>query len=78
MAAEKGITTAQLAIAWVIAKGHVPIPGTKKRKYVEQNLAAAYICLSDADIKRLEEIIPLQTDTGARYSDAVMKHIDMK
>lgn len=45
---------------------------------MEQNVAAAHISLDDADMKRLEEIIPLQTDTGARYSDAVMKHIDMK
>ena len=78
MADEKEITTAQLAIAWVIAKGHVPIPGTKKRKYVEQNIAAADISLSDTDLKRLEEIIPLGKDTGARYDESIMKHIDMK
>jgi aryl-alcohol dehydrogenase-like predicted oxidoreductase len=64
MAAEKEITTAQLAIAWVIAKGHVPIPGTKKRKYAEQNIAAAHISLTDTDMKRLEEIIPLEKNTG--------------
>ena len=78
MAAEKRVTTAQLAIAWVIAKGHVPIPGTKKRKYVEQNIAAAHITLTDNDMKRLEAIIPLGKDTGARYDESVMKHIDMK
>jgi aryl-alcohol dehydrogenase-like predicted oxidoreductase len=78
MAAEKEITSAQLAIAWVIAKGHVPIPGTKKRKYVEQNIAAAHISLTDIDMKRLEQIIPLEKDTGARYDESVMKHIDMK
>lgn len=69
MADDKNITPSQLAIAWVIAKGHVPIPGTKRVKYVEQNIAAANIELSEEDLKRLENIIPLGTPTGDRYGD---------
>lgn len=78
VAKEKGITTAQLAIAWIIAKGYVPIPGTKKRKYVEQNIEATQITLSEAELQRIETIIPLETNTGLRYSETVMKNIDMQ
>ncbi|WP_433979374.1 aldo/keto reductase [Chryseobacterium sp. RLHN22] len=77
-AKEKSITTAQLAIAWIIAKGYVPIPGTKKRKYVEQNIDAGKVILTREDLNRLEGIIPLETETGLRYSEAVMKNIDMQ
>lgn len=66
VAEEKGITTAQLAIAWVMAKGHIPIPGTKRVKYVEQNIASVNIELTADDLHRLESIIPLGTDTGGR------------
>jgi aryl-alcohol dehydrogenase-like predicted oxidoreductase len=78
VAKEKAITTAQLAIAWIIAKGYVPIPGTKKRKYVEQNIEATQINLSQQDLQRLDTIIPLETFTGLRYSEAIMKNIDMQ
>ena len=70
MAAEKGVATPQLALAWVVAKGFVPIPGTKRRKYVEQNIEAASIRLSAAEMEKLESVIPLGTVTGDRY-DAV-------
>ncbi|KAF2506906.1 aldo/keto reductase [Flavobacterium zhairuonense] len=69
IAEQKNITASQLAIAWIIAKGHLPIPGTKKVKYVEQNIAAANIDLSPEDLIRLESIIPLGTETGNRYHD---------
>ncbi|HNJ63782.1 MAG TPA: aldo/keto reductase [Saprospiraceae bacterium] len=69
MATERNITTSQLAIAWVIAKGHLPIPGTKRPKYVEQNIQATYVELSEAELNRLESIIPLGTKTGDRYAD---------
>lgn len=78
MAKEKNISTAQLAIAWVITKGHIPIPGTKQRKYLQQNIEATKIQLSQEDIDRLEAIIPLSKNTGARYDEHVMKNIDMK
>ncbi|MBT32197.1 MAG: aldo/keto reductase [Thalassobius sp.] len=69
MAEEKQITVSQLAIAWVIAKGYIPIPGTKRPKYVEQNIAATYVELSKEDLQKLEEIIPIETKTGDRYAD---------
>jgi aryl-alcohol dehydrogenase-like predicted oxidoreductase len=76
MATEKGITASQLAIAWVIAKGHLPIPGTKRVKYVEQNIEAAGLSLSAEELARLEAIVPLGTETGARYHESAMTQID--
>ena len=67
MAGEKNITSSQLAIAWIVAKGFVPIPGTKRVKYLEQNIEAAMMKLSSVDLVRLESIIPLGTVTGDRY-----------
>jgi aryl-alcohol dehydrogenase-like predicted oxidoreductase len=77
LAAEKSITPSQLAIAWVLAKGYVPIPGTKRIKYLEQNIAAAAITLSAEDLNRLETIIPLGTITGDRYDAAGMKGVNL-
>lgn len=76
MAAEKGITASQLAIAWVVAKGHLPIPGTKRVKYIEQNIEAAGITLNETELNALEAIVPLGTSTGARYNEAGMTWID--
>lgn len=76
MAAEKSVTTSQLALAWIISKGIVPIPGTKQRKYVEQNLAAASITLTTAELEQLERIVPLGTDTGAPYDEFSMGLLD--
>lgn len=76
LASEKNITPSQLALAWTIAQGAVPIPGTKRRKYVEENIAAASITLSAAELARLEAIVPLGTSTGARYDATMMATID--
>lgn len=76
MAAEKDVTSSQLALAWIITKGAVPIPGTKRVKYVEQNIAATEINLTQADLDRLESIIPLDTETGDRYDANYMLNID--
>lgn len=76
MAAEKNLTSSQLALAWIIAKGALPIPGTKRVKYVEQNIAATKVELNSNDLDRLESIIPLGTPTGNRYDDAAMLSID--
>ncbi len=76
IADEKQITPSQLAIAWTIAKGTIPIPGTKRVKYVEQNIAAASIELSADELARLETIVPLGTSTGDRYDAANMGAID--
>src|SRR5690606_8129319 len=67
MAEEKNITASQLALAWIINKGILPIPGTKRRTYVAQNIAATEIELSEADVSKLESIVPLGTDTGDPY-----------
>ena len=69
MADDKGVTAAQLALAWVLAKGAdvVPIPGTKRRRYLEDNVAAADVELTDDDLARLEKIAPPGVAAGGRY-----------
>ena len=76
IARDKGVTPAQLALAWVLHRGPdvVPIPGTKKRRYVEENAAAAEIELSDDELSRLDEALPPGAAAGQRYAD--MKTID--
>jgi len=71
IAAEKGITAGQLALAWVLAQGEdmVPIPGTKHRRYLEENVAAAEVELSDEDLRRLGEAAPVGAAAGDRYAD---------
>ncbi|WP_333660530.1 aldo/keto reductase [Chishuiella changwenlii] len=76
MAKEKEITPSQLALAWIISKGIIPIPGTKRRKYLEQNIEASTIILTDSDIQKLENIVPLGTDTGATYDEFGMGLLD--
>ncbi len=72
LAAEKGVTAAQLALAWVLNQGDdiVPIPGARKLHHLEQNAAAADIVLSPAELARLEEVIPAGQVVSKRYSDA--------
>jgi len=77
MAAQKNITPSQLAIAWSVNKGFLPIPGTKRVKYVEQNIAATNLELSNIDIERLENIIPLGTPTGNRYDEWGMTLVNL-
>jgi aryl-alcohol dehydrogenase-like predicted oxidoreductase len=71
IAQEKGITPSQLALAWVLAQGDdiVPIPGTKRRKYLEENVAAASVKLSKSDVARIEEAAPKGFAAGGRYHD---------
>jgi aryl-alcohol dehydrogenase-like predicted oxidoreductase len=76
MAEEKNITSSQLALAWIINKGILPIPGTKRRKYVAQNIAASNIELNEAELVKLESIVPLGTDTGNPYDEFSMGLID--
>lgn len=76
MAEEKQVTSSQLALAWIMSKGILPIPGTKRRKFVEQNIAATALNLSDAELAHLESIVPLGTDTGAPYDEFSMSLID--
>ena len=76
MAEQKGVTAGQLALAWVLHRGDdiVPIPGTKRVRYLEENVAAAYVSLSEDDLARLEEIAPAGVAAGDRYAD--MSSID--
>src|SRR3954464_5877903 len=76
MAAEKGVSAGQLALAWVLHRGHdiVPIPGTKRVSYLEENVAAADVPLSEDDLARLEGIAPAGAAAGDRYAD--MSSID--
>lgn len=69
MAEEKGCTPAQLALAWVLAQGQdiVPIPGTKRRTYLQQNIGALSVHLSEADLERIDRIIPPGAAAGDRY-----------
>src|SRR5882762_5117979 len=71
---EKGCTPAQLALAWLLAQGPdiVPIPGTKQRRYLEENVRALEVLLTPADLKRIEEVAPKGITAGARYSEAGM------
>ena len=76
MAKEKDITFSQLALAWIISKEIVPIPGTKRRKYLEQNIEATNIQLNESDLQKLESIVPLGTDSGATYDEFGMGLLD--
>ena len=71
IAAEKGVEPGQLALAWVLAQGEdiVPIPGTKRRRYLEENAAAADVELTDEDLERLDEAAPAGAAAGDRYAD---------
>ncbi|MBD2234530.1 aldo/keto reductase [Phormidium tenue] len=71
IAQEKGVTPAQLALAWLLAQGNdmVPIPGTKRRKYLEENVAAVELELSQADLDRIDAVAPQGAAVGDRYAD---------
>jgi len=77
IADEKGVTPAQLALAWVLARGEhiVPIPGTKRRRYLEENAAAADIELTGDELARIEAELP--EATGDRYDEAGMASVDL-
>jgi aryl-alcohol dehydrogenase-like predicted oxidoreductase len=78
MAREKNCTPAQLALAWVLAQGKdmAPIPGTKRRKYLEQNLSAAEIKLTRDDLARIDQVAPKGIAAGPRYAEAAMAALD--
>jgi len=74
MAAEVGLTPSQLALAWVLAQGDniIPIPGTKRRKYLEENAGAVGVSLPDALLRRLNEEFPPDSVAGERYGPGAM------
>jgi aryl-alcohol dehydrogenase-like predicted oxidoreductase len=78
MAMEKSCTTAQLALAWVLAQSNniIPIPGTKRRQYLEENVAAVKVKLSSNEISALSTLFKLGSIQGARYTEEGMKSLD--
>lgn len=78
LAVKRGCTLSQLALAWILAKGDdlVPIPGTKRRTFLESNAAAADVELSQADAAALDEAFPIGAASGARYPADMMKLVD--
>ena len=78
IAERKHVTPGQLALAWIFAKGDdfIPLPGTKRRKYLEENAAAAEIVLNDADVAELQTAVPPEEVAGERYTAASAKHVD--
>jgi aryl-alcohol dehydrogenase-like predicted oxidoreductase len=79
IASEKGVTPGQLALAWVLAQGEdiVPIAGTKRRAYLEENVAASNITLSAEDLARIDEVAPRGVAAGTRYPEAMMRFVNM-
>jgi aryl-alcohol dehydrogenase-like predicted oxidoreductase len=77
LAQEKGVTAGQLALAWVLHRGEhiVPIPGTKRVSYLEENLAAAEVDLSEQEVEQIAEAIP--TAAGERYDEAGMRSVSL-
>lgn len=78
LAARRGVTAGQLALAWVLAQGEdiVPIPGTKRRKYMEENAAAADVSLTPNLVEELNEIFPPEAAAGDRYAPAAMTTVN--
>ena len=77
LAKERGVTSSQLALAWVLGKSPqvVPIPGTKRRKYLEENLKAVELSLSASEIAQLEAAFPVGAAAGTRYPEAMMSSV---
>lgn len=77
-ASEKNVTPGQLALAWLLYQGEdiVPIPGTKRREYPEENAAASGIGLTGEDLSRIEEVAPAGAAAGERYDEAGMQTVN--
>jgi aryl-alcohol dehydrogenase-like predicted oxidoreductase len=78
VAKEKGCTPSQLALAWVLAQGDdiVPIPGTKRRKYLEENVGALNLRLTPEDLRHIDEVFPRDATAGARYPEHMMNLVN--
>lgn len=78
IAREKGCTPSQLALAWVLTQGKdiVPIPGTKRRKYLEENAAALAVKLTSDELARINEVLPRGSAAGARYPETMMRIVN--
>ncbi len=77
LAAERRCTPAQLALAWVLAQGEdiVPIPGTKRRTYLDQNLGALELSLTPAELRQIDGVLPRGAAVGARYPEEYMNRL---
>jgi aryl-alcohol dehydrogenase-like predicted oxidoreductase len=78
IAREKHCSAGQLALAWVLAQGDdiVPIPGTKRRKYLQENAGALDVNLTTGDLARIEQAAPRAAFAGPRYSESMMKLVN--
>ena len=78
MAGQKGCTPAELALAWLLAQGDdiAPIPGTKRRKYLEENVRALSVRLDEADLKKIDELAPKGAAVGERYPEHSMRSLN--
>ncbi len=78
MSTSKGCNASQLALAWVLAQGEhiVPIPGTKRVKYLEENLKAVEIKITAADLNAIEQIFPMGAAAGERYPKEMMSFVN--
>ena len=78
VARHKGVTPGQLALAWVLSRGEdiIPIPGTKRRTYLEQNVAAVDIAFTADELARIDAIAPMGVAAGLRYPAAAMASVD--
>ena len=77
MAENKGCTAAQLALAWVLSRGeHIfPIPGTKKMKYLDENIDALRVRLNSHELEEIDGILPKGAAAGTRYPEAMMRSV---
>ena len=78
LAAKKGCTPAQLALAWVLAQGDdiVPIPGTKRRRYLEENVAALDVRLTPEELAEIDSLLPRGVAAGSRYPEPGMRAVN--
>ncbi|MEU7607628.1 aldo/keto reductase, partial [Streptomyces sp. NPDC041003] len=76
LAAEKGVTPSQLALAWTLRQGAVPIPGTKRRPYLEENIAATAVTITDADLAAIDAVAPHGVASGDRYAPELMQSLN--
>ncbi len=78
MAEQKSVTPGQIALAWLLHKGEdvVPIPGTKRRKWLQENVAAASVRLEPADVAAIDQALPPEAVSGARYNERMMALVD--
>ncbi len=79
LAADEGVTPAQLALAWVLSRGDsiVPIPGARKICHLEENAAAADQVLSAADLRTIADVMPAEAVSGGRYGEAALAMVDL-